>query len=353
MLKLIVPLMLMVGCQSAGKRAEALQEAESTPFTFAPPPSSVSTIALGSCNDQDDPQVMWPYIMENNPDLWIWLGDNVYADTEDMDLMSEIYALQQSHPAYQTFAAEVAMVGIWDDHDFGANDAGKEFPKKKASRDLMFEFLGVPKSQAAWQREGAYQAYEYGEGDQKVKVMLLDARYFRDPLQNAAFGSGRRYEAGQGDFLGEAQWEWLTEELNSSDAAFNIIGCGIQMIPEEHGWEKWANFPNSRERLFNTIAQSGAKGVILLSGDRHIAELSKIQLPEMDYPVYEMTSSGLTHTWGEASEEPNKHRVGELIIKKNFGVLQFDWQQQTVTFEVRGEGNRLYQAETVSYAPKS
>jgi hypothetical protein len=34
-------------------------------------------VAFGSCNDQSFPQPLWPTIAAHEPDLWLWMGDNV------------------------------------------------------------------------------------------------------------------------------------------------------------------------------------------------------------------------------------------------------------------------------------
>ena len=75
--------------------------------------------------------------------------------------------------------------------------------------------------------------------------------------------------------LGAAQWKWLQNELNSSDADFNLIVSSIQFLSGEHGFETWGNFPKEVEKLEKMIVGSKAKGVMILSGDRHISEFSK------------------------------------------------------------------------------
>ncbi|MEM1137771.1 MAG: alkaline phosphatase D family protein [Bacteroidota bacterium] len=203
------------------------------------------TIALGSCNHQNDPQNFWQSILKHQPNLWIWLGDNIYADTDNLDKMQAMYTNFKASPQYKNFYEKTPVIGIWDDHDFGVNDGGKEFTAKKGSRDLLFEFLSVPKSHPAWQREGAYTAYSFGKGEKKVQIILLDARYFRDNLSKNTIE--RSYQPNEtGDILGEAQWNWLEHTLNTSDAKLHLIGCGIQMIPEDHRFEKWANFPKDQ-----------------------------------------------------------------------------------------------------------
>ncbi len=131
----------------------------------------------------------------------------------------------------------------------------------------------------------------------------------------------------------------------------HIIASGIQFIPEEHIYEKWANFPAERKRLFDLIGQTNARGVILLSGDRHIAEISKYEHPGINYLIYEVTASGLTHSSTNNTGEPNRYRVGNLVNVLNFGLMEIDWSRQSpeVHFQVRGMENKLLDEVKVGY----
>ena len=309
---------------------------------------TLTTIAFGSCNRHTLPQPLWNDILAQQPDLWIWLGDNIYGDTHNMKKMRNKYADQRSQPDYQRLIASVPVVGTWDDHDYGINDGGKEFAEKAASRDLMLEFLEVPKQRPVWNREGAYQSYTFGPEGQRVKVVLLDTRYFRDDLVASA-EEGLRYGPNPtGDLLGDAQWRWLERELTDSDAQIHIIGSSIQVLAEDHGFEKWANFPQSRQRLFELIGDSKAAGVVLLSGDRHIGEISRYDAPVLPYPLYDITSSGLTHVYEEADEE-NRYRVSDLIAVLNFGLVIIDWESEPVrvTYQIRGEAGEVLAEEQI------
>jgi alkaline phosphatase D len=332
---LFVTSSFLLSCQPSALRGQS---------TTAPPTATLdttqalTTIAFGSCNRQDKPQPLWDDVLAQQPDLWIWLGDNIYGDTEDMRQMRDEYAQQLAQPGYQELIATVPVVGTWDDHDYGLNDGGREFGPKQASRDLLLEFLAVPKSRPVWDREGAYQSYTIGPANQRVKVLLLDTRYFRDELVASA-DTARRYGPNtSGDLLGDAQWRWLEAELRNSDAQVHIIGSSIQVLAQDHGYEKWANFPNSRQRLFDLIADTQAPGVVLLSGDRHIGEIARYDAPGVSYPLYDLTSSGLTHVYEEA-DEPNRYRVSDLITVLNFGLITIDWRSKPaqLTFQIRGE----------------
>ena len=306
---------------------------------------SIQVIAFGSCNRQDAPQPLWKPIISDHPDLWIWMGDNIYGDSPVMDTLRAKYARQNANPDYQALKSSTPIIGIWDDHDYGINDGGKFFAQKKESRDLMFEFLGVPAGAPERSREGAYASHTFGEGDNLVKVILLDARYFRDTLERI----NRVYQINKsGEILGDDQWKWLENELKSSKAKINLIISGIQMVPTEHAYEKWANFPQEREKLLTLIASSGAKTPILLSGDRHIAEIMKLQDARFSKGLYEITSSGLTHTWNGIAQETNSFRVSDLIAKLNYGLATIDWKKGEITFQVKGENGEVYASQVIN-----
>lgn len=311
----------------------------------------LETIAFGSCNKQDAPQEMWQHVLLHKPQLWMWMGDNIYGDSEDMQVLAEKYALQNSHPEYRQLLAQCPIIGIWDDHDYGKNDGDKNYPKKKESKALMLDFLGVPAKAAVRSREGAYQSYTIGPKGKKVKILLLDGRYFRDELTTNPLRNPRYFENPDGDILGEAQWKWLESELTNSEAQLHLIVSGIQFIPEEQIFEKWANFPAARKRFLNLLVKTKPAGALLLSGDRHIAELCRIEMYGLDQPLYELTSSGLTHTWSDGSEEPNRFREGNLIVMKNFGLMQIDWKgpKPAVTLEVRGLGDALFLQKRIQF----
>jgi hypothetical protein len=95
---------------------------------------AITRIAFGSCNREWRPQPLWDPILATQPDLWIWLGDNIYADTQGMEAMRQKYAIQLANAGYQRLRAGVPIIGTWDDHDYGANNSGKEYPHKAESQ---------------------------------------------------------------------------------------------------------------------------------------------------------------------------------------------------------------------------
>lgn len=300
----------------------------------------LTRIAFGSCSKHNADQPLWDPIVAADPDLWIWTGDIVYAVTEDMDLMRAIYALQRARPDYSRLVAACPVIGTWDDHDYGVNNGGLEYPQRRRSQQLLLDFLDVDSDDEQRQRSGVYASHTYGPPGQRWKVLLLDTRYHRQEPDSDA------------DILGAEQAEWLETELRESDAQIHLIVSSIQVIPEEHRFEKWANFPQARVRLFELIRRSGAPGVLFLSGDRHISEISCLGAGAAGYPMYDITSSGMTHSWSRFPGEPNRHRLGEVVHELNFGLIELDWSADPpmLDLQIRDRHNAIRLRQKVSLA---
>ncbi|WP_299624352.1 alkaline phosphatase D family protein [uncultured Tenacibaculum sp.] len=304
------------------------------------------TIAFGSCNKSSVENKFWDDIIALNPNVWIWGGDNIYADTDNMTEMRAKYDAQFKQKGYKELTEKVKILATWDDHDYGKNDAGEEYVKKKESQQLFLDFLNVSSTDSRRKRQGVYHAEEFKTKKGTVKIFVLDTRYHRTALKRDENSSQKKYIANtfnEGTILGKAQWKWLEQELNNSKADFNIIMSSIQVLSSQHRFEKWANFPHETKKLIQLIKTSKAKNTILLSGDRHISEFSKEEFKGIPYPIIDFTSSGLTHAYKGFTKETNDKRVGNVIFTESFGVLQFDFDSNKVIFQMRGNGNAVLQ----------
>lgn len=296
------------------------------------------TIAFGSCNKASLPNLLWDDILGTQPDVWIWGGDNIYADTEDMQELAAMYKAQNEVAGYRSLAARTPIVGTWDDHDYGLNDGGTEFVAKRESQQKFLDFMGVAKNSPRRQQEGVYASHMYSGKGGSVKVIVLDTRYFRTALTPDTETKKRTKpnEYGNGTVLGDTQWKWLEEQLEYSKADFNIIVSSIQVLSNEHGFECWGNFPHEVDRFKRTIADSKAKGVMVLSGDRHISEISKTAIEDVPYPLIDFTSSGLTHAYRSFTGEPNPFRVGEVVSTESFGTVTLNFNTKTAVLRMMG-----------------
>ena len=114
-----------------------------------------------------------------------------------------------------------------------------------------------------------------------------------------------------------------------------IIGSSTQFARSLNGYEAWANFPLEQQKMFQTIRDANANGVIFISGDVHLAELSKRAEPNL-YPIYDLTSSGITQL--EEVDIPNSYRVGNADLDFNTGAIEIDWNHTDpeIFFKVYG-----------------
>ena len=302
----------------------------------------LSRIAFGSCDRQDDPQPIWDAIVEKQPQLFLMIGDNIYGDSADMEVLKAKYGQLAAQPGFQKMKKTCPLLATWDDHDFGLNDGGADFAQRAESQKVFMDFFGVPADSPCRKRAGVYSAHYFGPADKRVQVLLLDTRYFRSPLK-LGYQAGEKGDGVRGRYapddspeatiLGEEQWTWLEEQLRQP-ASLRIIASSVQVLANEHGWEKWGNFPRERKRLFELLKKTKAGGVVFISGDRHLAEMS-LDKELAGYPIWDITSSSLNVPSGNKTgsgtrfvNEINSHRVGLTYFETNFGLLEIDWQAE-------------------------
>ncbi len=272
---------------------------------------AVTRIAFGSCNDSKKDMSYWSYIARDKPDLWIWLGDNIYADFTSLAERENRYTQLKTHPLYERFRSETPIIGIWDDHDYGYNNSNGSFWSKEESQQLFCNFMDIQPGEAARVQDGIYRSFEFGPQGQRTQVILLDMRYNMD--QNLV----RR------KILGDEQWAWFENQVLTSTADLLVIGSSLAVTSNIAllGLEGWAGYGEERRRLYDLLAQTETPAV-LLSGDRHFAELYRVVLPS-GRVVHEAMSSGLTHSSGVVLPHPG--RISPMVGKKNYGMLEVDW----------------------------
>lgn len=327
----------------------------------------LQVLAFGSCAKERLPQPIWDEIGVHEPDMFLFIGDNQYADRWDHDgdgdvemrpvteasRFKEAYEVLAAKPQFQAFRKKTPFMATWDDHDFGANDAGKEYPMRAEAQVAFWDFFGLPADDELRQREGVYHSRMFGPPGQRVQFIMTDTRSFRDPLdRNPDRGERGPYMPTNDTsrtLLGDAQWQWLEGELKK-EADLRIIASSIQVIAYEHGWETWGNFPHEQQRLYDLIQETQADGVIIISGDRHLTELS-LEDGQADanvgYPLWDFTSSGMTDDIRVVTD-PNRFRQGPVHRGTNYGIIRLDWSEDspgldglTVIFESWGQNENL------------
>lgn len=307
-----------------------------TMLQLLPAQDRISTIAFGSCSNQDKDQSILYKVIDKHPDLFIYLGDNIYGDTKDMNVMKAKYAKLAAKPEFQALVRSCKVLATWDDHDYGKNDSGRKYAKKEESKEVFLEFWKEAEGSTRFDHKGIYHAEYFGSGDEMVQVILLDTRTFRTRLKYS-FIRFAKYKndyrpnySKAANFLGEEQWDFLKKELEKP-AALRIIASSTQFAHEYNGYESWNNFPLEKERMLNLIKETKANGILFISGDVHWGELSAIENTGA-YTIYDITSSGLTQTWGHT--EDNSFRIGEVVPENNFGLIEIDWKNRMLLLQI-------------------
>ncbi len=308
-------------------------------------------IAFGSCGHQTDSLPIFYDVVKHEADVFVFLGDNIYGDTKSMKTLKAKYAQLGEKPSFQHLKENVEILATWDDHDYGWNDIGRHYKRKVESKEIFLDFFDEPDSSARRTHKGIYHSYEYVINGKIIQIILLDGRTFRDNLKKygGELKDDPRYHyeldysphpvSKSPTLLGEEQWKWLENELKKP-ADVRIIGTGTQFGIEFNGYEAWANFPNEQQKMLDLLKSTKANGVLFISGDVHYAEISKIE-EEGLYPIYDVTSSGLSSTWHFAT--PNSNRIEGPVMENHFGLLTIDCEnpEPTITAEIWDEaGNR-------------
>jgi alkaline phosphatase D len=342
---------LIAGALAAPVLASCAHITDNRPIGIAELPINPKSprIAFGSCFHQEKDQSFWRVIANTKPDLFVMLGDagypnkSSYETNGDVDAIAKSYSRLAANADFQAFNARVPILAIWDDNDFGASDAGGDYPFKQESRHLFLDFWGSRSLVARpIVEDGVYCAFEFGAQGERVQIILPDLRYNRspwvavDPVERklrAAKNIGP-YASGppSSTFLGNNQWAWLDHVLQRP-AEIRILGSAVQFASEGRGWESWANFPHEKQRLATLIAQTRAKGVVVISGDAHFAETCR-QDDGVAYPLWDITSSGLTETWPKPGNSKNRFD-NQVLVGTNFGILDLNLKDKRVDYAIR------------------
>ena len=334
---------------------------EAGPNPALSPATTLTRIAVGSCNHQSAPQHMWAQIASANPQLFLMIGDNVYGDNgwdadAGLESLRKAYALQAAHPEFAGFRAQFPMMATWDDHDYGLNDAGGNFPMRRWGEELFETFWNS--SDEVRSRPGVYDSSITGPEGQRVQVILLDTRFFRSDLKRMEWSKDRPPLGGYlpddnpaKTVLGEAQWAWLKAEL-AKPADVRILVSSTQVITQAHQYEGWTNFPAERAKLLDLLAEREDSGLVILSGDRHAAGVYKVD--HKGETMWELTSSSLNLAFGNDNDrstarEPDASRVSKFFSVENYGLVDIDWTAKSLTMTLKGNDSGTLTEQTFNW----
>jgi alkaline phosphatase D len=368
----------LAACATAPKSAPAAIDAapaaravetQGPLFDFPQAPQSpaittgaITKIVLASCLNEEfnrDQKVL-ELMAGQKADLAILMGDNVYGSSAPDDpLLSDLRAAYWQQARRKDFIGLVSAtptLAVWDDHDYGRNDAGADHVHRDLARQMFQRFWRLSPGHPQYRPEGVYGSYVVGPEGQKLQVIMLDTRYFRSPLtptdQRNAPGKERYIPSNDpgNTVLGAAQWAWLEGELKKP-ADLRLIVSSIQIVADGHGYERWGNFPLEQKRFFDVVRASGAKGVVVASGDRHLAGLYREPGETVGYPIYDFTASSVNMPWGAGGQETaGSRRITPAHYQENYGLMNIDWAARAVTLSLRDKADAVVWTQRIPFA---
>ena len=325
--------------------------------------TAISRILVASCFDEEKPDsTTMRTVAGETADLFLMIGDNVYGDRDgpayvnnqsELDEVRASFADLAARDDFKAVRAKFPMMVAWDDHDYGANDAGREFPFKRLAERIHERFWGL-ENEDVGAYPGTYYARTFGPEGQRTQVIVLDTRFFRSALTPTDEWNKKgkeRYipsaDPGQ-DMLGNDQWTWLHNRLQDP-ADLRLIVSSIQVLPTDgHGFEAWATMPLEQQRLYRMIRETEANGVVFVSGDRHTAFLYKDEAA-LPYPAYEITASSLNVAFAETTTEMDKAQLGEGYPPENYGAIGIDWAAGTVSLDIKSNTGETVRTVTAAF----
>ena len=293
---------------------------------------------FGSCLHQDRPMPIFEAIKRDSLDFFLMIGDNVYGDTERKDLQELKFAYRKQKDNFKKMKLNFPFEAIWDDHDYGQNDGGKNYKFKNESKELFLRFWNVAEYDKRRKRSGLYYELSKMVGDKIVQLLFLDTRTFRDPLvdSNEKGSPGKERYIPSKDtsltMLGESQWKWVERKINKI-VDFRIVISPIQFLPIGHGWESWNNFPHERDRLINLVEKSDLNNTLFISGDRHRGGAYEIRT-KSNRRIIEMTSSSLNVSYPN-KEELGPFRLGSTFVQENYGTIFIDSKENLMLINLK------------------
>jgi len=309
-------------------------------------PPSFSAV-IGSClyvNEKEVDRPGAPYgsdekilstIASLKPDMMLWLGDNTYYREVDWNTAGGLrhrWTHTRSMPELQPLLGSVHHYYMWDDHDFGPNDADRSYRLRTEALEThkLFTANGT---YGTLETPGVFSRFEWAD----VEFFMMDDRFHRAPNSSP--------EGPEKVMWGSAQLQWLKDGLLNSRAPFKIVANGNQVLNPLCEYEALVRYQNEYNELLSFIKQNRISGVVFLSGDRHMSEL--IALPDTAlYPLYDFTSSSMTAGLSKprGAEVNNPNRVSGTLVTDfhTFGVLRFSGPRtdRSLTMECRdADGN--------------
>lgn len=292
----------------------------------------VYKLGIGSCVDQDYPTPAWASLEKESINSFFFLGDNIYGDVPSGKLDNIILSYEKLNDQMPSWLKNTEKLVIWDDHDYGLNDAGANYIYKAESQQIYNDAWNIDQNDPRRSREGIYFSELKDIAGKKILIVGLDTRYFRSNLIKIG-NSYKPLKNPNSTILGPIQWQWLEKEL-AREHDILILASSIQVLATEHRFEKWSNIPHERDKLLELLNKLSSN-VLIISGDRHRSGFYKLD------NIYEFTSSSLNKGIFP-SYETDTLLQGKTYTQNNYGIVEF--HEQSLYLSIKDENMNILES---------
>jgi alkaline phosphatase D len=309
--------------------------------------ATIKSVAFGSSANQDLPQPIWTTILNQKPDVFLYMGDTIQTLKPEQKPIGEQYKKLNKIPEFRAFREKIPFLVTWNDLDYGKEHGGADYGDKENSKKEFLRNWTYVRDSISMGQGGIYHAKIIGPKKKMVQFIMLDTRSFRSPLSQEEDSANNSIKItpnidAKAIVLGNDQWEWFEAQLKRP-AQVRFIVTSIPLIPMEKGLEKWANFPKERQRFFDLLKRTHARNVIILSGDRHQGSIAKTALKDWG-PLFEVTSSPINEP-SETAEKDSSFE-GEAFNVENFGLALIDWTNHKISIQLKNKDDKVLNAIT-------
>lgn len=245
----------------------ALARSEVGRFRTATGAGAFRQVIIGgtSCLGDNEPIPNMSHVAARQPDLFLLLGDFVYADgAETVDEFRPFYDETMAWQGVRDVLSTSGVVATWDDHEVDNNFVVEDLAPGVYDSALAVFRESLPQTEGP--TGGIWRRQSWGD---VVDIFVLDVRSERDP------------EAGL--YIGAEQEAWLIDGVTTSTAAFKLVMTGVPITDYSDflGWaaadDRWQGWPEQRTRVLEALRD--VDGLLWVGGDVHFATVSSVDIP--------------------------------------------------------------------------
>jgi alkaline phosphatase D len=319
-----------------------------------PPPDF--TIAVGGAHYMVEEGFEPPYqimgagyeifetIAAADPSLMLWLGNTAHLRLSDWSSQSgylKRFGTARTAPGLGLLLAGTPHYATWGAADFGPPRVGAHYSFREVAETSFRAFW--PRPVDVPDLDGIATHFRYAD----VDFFMLDTQSYRNdtPTSDAPF-----------QILGDAQIEWLRQELIRSTARFKVIVAGAPILNPAKTRTNLSFAEREHTELLQMLRSEAIPGLFFISGGKYYGELTRL-VHANSYNLFDLTVGPLTANPRDNEDELNFFRMpGSSTFERHFALIDFTGPEEARKIVIRVmsiEGKELWKREITAESLQS